>query len=90
MKNYGDGNVERMTGDCETSSFSQFSLGLGARDVSVRIGNDTLLNKKGYFEDRRPASNCDPYIVTSLIFKTCCLEDFANNIESSPKSPLQI
>ena len=27
-------------------------------------------NKKGYFEDRSPASNMDPYKVTSAIFKT--------------------
>lgn len=27
----------------------------------------------GYFEDRRPAANVDPYIVTSKIFDTCCL-----------------
>jgi glutamine synthetase len=25
---------------------------------------------RGYFEDRRPASNCDPYLVTSKIFET--------------------
>ena len=27
-------------------------------------------NKKGYFEDRRPSSNCDPYLVTSKIMET--------------------
>ena len=32
-----------------------------------------MINKKGYFEDRRPSSNCDPYLVTSIIFKTTCL-----------------
>ena len=30
-------------------------------------------NKKGYFEDRRPSSNCDPYLVTGKIFETTCL-----------------
>ena len=29
-----------------------------------------MKNKSGYFEDRRPASNMDPYLVTSKIFKT--------------------
>jgi glutamine synthetase len=27
----------------------------------------------GYFEDRRPASNMDPYVVTSLIAETTLL-----------------
>lgn len=27
-----------------------------------------------YLEDRRPASNIDPYIVTALIFDTTCLK----------------
>ena len=27
----------------------------------------------GYFEDRRPASNMDPYVVTSLIAETTIL-----------------
>ena len=31
------------------------------------------LDGYGYFEDRRPSSNCDPYLVTSKIFETTCL-----------------
>jgi glutamine synthetase len=27
-------------------------------------------HRKGYFEDRRPSSNCDPYLVTGKIFET--------------------
>lgn len=37
---------------------------------SVRIGRDTEREGKGYFEDRRPASNMDPYLVTGMIFKS--------------------
>ena len=29
---------------------------------------------KGYLEDRRPSSNCDPYAVTERIVKTTILE----------------
>merc|ERR1712142_775035 len=29
----------------------------------------------GYLEDRRPASNADPYSVTGLIVKSCCLSE---------------
>ena len=70
---YGENNEERMTGNCETADYDIFTWSVGGRDVSVRIGNETYENKKGYFEDRRPGSNCDPYLVSSLIFKSCCL-----------------
>lgn len=73
MMIYGEGNKERMTGHHETASYDEFSFGRANRGKSVRIGNDTINNKKGYFEDRRPASNCDPYLVTGKIFETCCL-----------------
>ena len=71
---YGENNDKRLTGIHETSSFTQFSYGVGTRNTSVRI--PTLVEKDGcgYFEDRRPAANCDPYQVTAIIFKTCCLD----------------
>ena len=73
MMNYGKDNNKRMTGHHETASYDKFTWGVGSRNTSIRIGYDTFNNKKGYFEDRRPASNIDPYLVTSLIFNTCCL-----------------
>ncbi len=36
----------------------------------MRIGRDTAAAGYGYFEDRRPASNVDPYIATGKIMKT--------------------
>jgi len=74
MKIYGTGNEERMTGEHETASYDNFTDGIANRGASVRRGYDTIKNEKGYFEDRRPSSNCDPYLVTSAIFKTTCLE----------------
>ena len=73
MENYGKDNHMRMTGHNETASFDKFSKGIGSRNTSIRIGYDTFKNKKGYFEDRRPASNINPYLATSIIFQTCCL-----------------
>lgn len=73
MMVYGEGNKERMTGHHETASYDEFSFGRANRGRSVRIGNDTINNKSGYFEDRRPASNCNPYLVTAKMFETCCL-----------------
>jgi len=73
MLQYGEGNEHRMTGKLETSSFMKFSSGIANRGCSIRIPTQTHADKKGYFEDRRPASNMDPYVVTSLIFKTTSL-----------------
>jgi glutamine synthetase len=75
MNVYGIGNELRMTGNHETANYKIFSQGIANRGASIRIGNSNYNNKKGYFEDRRPSSNCDPYLVTSIIFKTTVLED---------------
>ena len=70
---YGKGNEIRLTGKHETSSYNIFKSGNADRSASIRIGTQTIKNMCGYFEDRRPASNMDPYLVTSKIFETCCL-----------------
>lgn len=36
--------------------------------------NPNISTPRSYLEDRRPASNIDPYIVTALIFDTTCLK----------------
>ena len=74
MDVYGTGNEKRMTGVHETAKFDEFSSGVANRGASVRIGNETAKDKKGYFEDRRPSSNVDPYLVTSILFKTTILD----------------
>ena len=71
---YGKNNEDRLTGYHETANYNTFSYGIGTRNTSIRIGNETFKDKKGYFEDRRPSANMDPYLVTSIIFKTCCLD----------------
>lgn len=70
---YGEGNERRLTGRHETASISSFSWGVANRGASVRVGRDTEKAGKGYFEDRRPASNMDPYVVTSMIAETTIL-----------------
>ncbi len=70
---YGTGNEKRLTGSFETSSMDQFSYGIGSRNTSIRIGNSVNKDKCGYFEDRRPSSNMDPYLVTSILCKTILL-----------------
>ncbi|KAF8107347.1 hypothetical protein N665_0123s0038 [Sinapis alba] len=70
---YGEGNERRLTGKHETASIDQFSWGVANRGCSIRVGRDTEKKGKGYLEDRRPASNMDPYIVTSLLAETTLL-----------------
>lgn len=67
---YGEGNELRLTGKFETASMDEFSFGVANRGASVRIGRDTEADGCGYFEDRRPSSNADPYLVTGKIMAT--------------------
>merc|ERR1711943_180054 len=73
IKVYGEGNERRLTGAHETAPITKFSYGVANRGASVRIPRTAEADGCGYFEDRRPASNCDPYTVTSKIFATTCL-----------------
>ena len=75
MKLYGEDNQKRLTGLHETSSYEDFSYGCGNRGASFRIPTQTMHDKgKGYIEDRRPASNIDPYVVGAIMVDTACLE----------------
>lgn len=67
---YGLENDKRMTGELETSNLNEFSWGYSTRDTSIRIPIQTKIDGKGYFEDRRPASNCDPYLVSLRMLET--------------------
>ena len=68
MKVYGADNDKRMTGAHETADYNTFSRGIANRGA-VRSGHQTLKDKKG-FEDRRPASNVDPYEATAIFDTT--------------------
>jgi len=71
---YGEGNERRLTGAHETAAIDKFSYGVANRGASIRIPRTSEADGFGYFEDRRPASNMDPYVVTSKIFNTTVLE----------------
>jgi glutamine synthetase len=68
---YGEYNDERLTGKHETASITDFSYGVSDRGASIRIPILTVEKGwKGWLEDRRPASNADPYKVAAVIVKT--------------------
>jgi glutamine synthetase len=68
---YGAHNDQRLTGLHETQRIDQFSYGVSDRGASIRIPVGTIEDGwKGRLEDRRPASNADPYKVAAAIVKT--------------------
>ena len=71
----GKDNARRLTGHHETSSIHDFSAGVANRGCSIRIPRSVGEEKKGYLEDRRPASNCDPYAVTEILVRTTVLNE---------------
>ena len=68
---YGAENNQRLTGLHETQSIDKFSYGVSDRGASIRIPVGTIQDGwKGRLEDRRPASNGDPYKIAAAIIKT--------------------
>ena len=69
---YGDGLAERLTGLRETCSMHAFRAGVSDRGASVRIPLHVAAQGYGYLEDRRPAANADPYLVSARMLETVC------------------
>jgi glutamine synthetase len=68
---YGSDNDMRLTGDFETASINDFSYGISDRGASIRIPIAVPAEEwKGYLEDRRPSSNCDPYKVVKILVES--------------------
>jgi len=71
IESYGAYNDQRLTGKHETQSYKKFSWGVSDRGASIRIPIATVENGyKGWLEDRRPASNADPYRVAANVINT--------------------
>ena len=73
MAVYGEFNEARMTGLHETSCMHECTWDVSDRGRSIRIPRHVANQGHGYLEDRRPAANMDPYLVTERIMRTCCL-----------------
>jgi glutamine synthetase len=67
---YGEDNTLRLTGRHETGSIDSFTYGVANRGASIRIPRECGHKGYGYFEDRRPASNADPYQITGIMMET--------------------
>jgi len=79
IRNYdpkgGVDNIRRLTGRHETGSYDSFSAGVANRGASIRIPRRVADAGFGYLEDRRPASNCDPYVVTEYLARSAVLRE---------------
>lgn len=71
----GRDNARRLTGFHESSKLHEFTWGVASRETSIRIPRHAEEDGRGYFEDRRPSSNCDPYIVTEMLVRTIILNE---------------
>ena len=69
---YGADNDQRLTGLHETCNINEFRYGVRDRGASIRIPMDTQKNGCGYLEERRPASNVDPYKACAALIDTTC------------------
>jgi glutamine synthetase len=61
--------------DNETSDSNTFIYGECDRSSSIHIPVFVKATKCGYFEDRRPSSNADPYLVCATILDTILYEN---------------
>merc|ERR1712232_274864 len=85
MEVYGEGNELRLTGNDCTAGMDTFSAGVGRRDVSIRITSKVAAADCGYYEDRRPAANADPYLVTRMLVQTTLLSNTNQTVRDSGK-----
>ena len=68
---YGEFNDQRLTGKHETASINDFSYGVSDRGASIRVPASVPTDGwVGRLEDRRPASNGDPYKIGAVIIST--------------------
>lgn len=74
----GKDNERRLTGTRETSHISDFTSGTSFHNTSVRIPCKVMVDGCGYLEDRRPASNCDPYRVMEMMIRTVLLGEWTD------------
>lgn len=82
ISKYGANNHERLTGLHETCNISEFKSGVANRGCSIRVPRSVASKGHGYFEDRRPGANANPYDVALMLLSTVGKIDVAQ-----PRSP---
>ena len=89
IPDYGHGLAARLTGLHETCSIEDFRSGVAHRGASIRIPQPVALKGHGYFEDRRPGANADPYRVVARLVETVCVETGAASLPQAVAMPAE-
>lgn len=66
-------NKKRLNGQGSDSHYDKFTWGVADRTASVKVPKLVASKKKGYFEDRRPGANADPYKIIDALVRTTLL-----------------
>ncbi|QHQ35166.1 glutamine synthetase beta-grasp domain-containing protein [Algicella marina] len=69
---YGHRPEAQLAACDETCAVGEFRFGNADRDASIRIPVGVEEAGCGYFEDRRPGANADPYMVAARLAATVC------------------
>jgi glutamine synthetase len=70
----GKDNERRLTdGFANVCKMDPFTAAVGLKNVCIRIPQKVAIDGCGYIEDRRPASNCDPYAVLQALVQSTLL-----------------
>lgn len=80
----GKDNERRLVGSYNAPKTDEFTAEVASRNSSIRIPRIVSDQECGYFEDRRPAANADPYMVTDVLAKTICLDE---SLRSTTRRP---
>lgn len=87
IKLYGYALDRRLTGLHETCDIDTFKSGTADRGCSIRIPQLVAQKGSGYFEDRRPGANADPYLVAARLCTTVCgVDEAVMKFSSWPRS----
>jgi glutamine synthetase len=87
---YGHGLEDRLTGQHETCSIHEFRSGNADRGASIRIPPGVQQSGSGYFEDRRPGANADPYRVAARLAATVFgINDSSTRVAHLPGTKLK-
>ncbi|XP_070391237.1 glutamine synthetase-like isoform X1 [Dermacentor albipictus] len=70
-----DANKERLRGNLMATPSREFSAAVSAKTVCVRIPRLTKVAGRGFFEDRRPGANVEPYRAMQRLVETLCLAE---------------
>lgn len=88
---YGAGLADRLTGAHETCDINTFKVGDADRGCSIRIPRPVAEKGYGYFEDRRPGANSDPYLVAARICATVCgVDEAVMKFSSWPRKTVKV